>query len=233
MKRSIQFAGLAASVLAVSTATLGAQTVTYNPGTTFDSPTLTGFQTLGANMTGMQVTVDFALSGVVSGAWGDLGGGACGVNFGGFTLTLGCDTDSFGNTWSLNNATNDRVNRVRFNGAPGRTLFDIAFASSTPGSELGFTLQNAGGTYAGNVFGNYANLVGVGGAPPVGDLYEQLTISFDDALGAGATYDFFADTDNSDFDSPPPRTVPEPAAFALMGIGLLGLATTARRRGHA
>jgi len=232
MQRSVRLAALGATLAALSAAPAAAQTVSFQPGTTFNSPNLTGFQTTGDLMTGLKVTVDFALGGVQTGSFANLGN-ACGVSFGGFSLTIGCSTDTFGGVWSLSNGTNDRVNSVRLNGAPGRTLFDIDFSASTPGSANGWTFASAGGSYTGNVFGTYANLVGVGGAAPVGDLYEQLTISFDDALGAGATYAFTADTDNSSFNAPPPTSVPEPASLALVSLGLLGLGAVSRRRERA
>jgi hypothetical protein len=228
--RHARLTALVASLVAAASAPAAAQTVNFVPGTPFNSPNLTGFETTGSLMVGMQVTVDFALGGVQSGAWSDLGGGSCGVSFGGFTLTLGCGTDTFGGNWTLNNDTNDRVRGVRLNGAPGRTLFDVSGGSSTPGSANGLTLNSVGGTYTGSVFGTYANLVGVGGSAPVGDLYEQLTIRFGDVLGAGQTYIFEADTDNSSFDAPPPVTVPEPATFALTVLGLVSLGGVARRR---
>lgn len=228
--RRVRLAALAASFVAAASAPAAAQTVNFVPGTSFNAPNLTGFTTTGSLMVGMQVAVDFAVGGLQTGAWSNFGGGSCGVNFGGFTLTLGCGTDTFGGNWTLNNDTNDRVRSVRLNGAPGRTLFDVDATSSTPGSGSGWTLLSSGGTFGGSVFGTYSNLVGVGGNSPVGDLYEQLTIRFEDALGAGETYSFIADTDNSSFDAPPPVTVPEPATFALTVLGLVSLGGVARRR---
>jgi len=243
MTRSIRAAALLA-VLSAAAAPVSAQTNSFAPGGQVNSPTLTGFQTNGNEMLGMQVTIDVAGGGLLSTAWANLGGGVCGGSFAnGFQVTLGCNTDSFSGTWSVVGAANARINSLRFNGAPGRTLFDCGWQGQTcasngaggpegtPTSSNGVTLETiAGGTFGGTVNGFYTNLVSVGGNAPVGDLYEQLTIQFVGALGAGGTYNFRADTDNSSFDAPPPTIVPEPSTYALMFSGLVGIGVMARRR---
>ena len=245
MTRSIRAAAVLA-VLSAAAAPVAAQTNSFAPGAQVNSPMLTGFQTRGDEMVGMQVTIDVAGGGLLSTAWAILGGGLCGGSFGnGFRVTLGCASDSFTGTWSVVGATTERINSVRFNGAPGRTLFDCGWTgqacspigqngggtlAGTPGSSDGWTLESLGGTFGGTVNGFYTNRVSVGGNAPVGDLYEQLTIQFVGVLGAGNTYNFRADTDNSSFDAPPPTILPEPSTYALMFSGLIGIGVMARRR---
>jgi MYXO-CTERM domain-containing protein len=64
--------------------------------------------------------------------------------------------------------------------------------------------------------GTYDNEVTVLGNPAVGDLYQRLTVSFQQGGGPRDSFRFSQDTDNdSRFD------VPEPGALALAGLGLL------------
>lgn len=197
-------------------------------------------------MTGMLVTWNFAGGGgSFSSAWGDIGGGRFGVTgANSFSLSLGATENTFGGLWTLQNSTTQRLSSIRLNGAPGRTLFDCDWTGTvcnnsglgagffgTSGSADGYSLLNAGGSYAGGVTGQYSNRVGVGGNPPVGDLFEQLTIGFDDIIGANGTYMFYADTDNSSFDQPPPTVVtPEPSTWALIFVGLAAVGVAKRRR---
>jgi hypothetical protein len=242
MRHLFRLSAMAAAVATAAAAPLAAQTNSFVAGTQFNGPAITGSATSGALMAGMTVSVDFTDTPSASGAWGDLGGGTCGVNFGGFTLTLGCGSDTFNTSWSVNNATSRGVRSIRLNGASGRTVFDCGWTGSscnntgtgpldgTVNSADGRSLTSFGGSYTGGVVGQYSNLFGVNGAAPVGDLFEQLTITFSDVLGAGGTYQFRADADNSSFDAPPPVAVPEPATLALTLVGLIGMGSVARRR---
>lgn len=198
-------------------------------------------------MTGMLVSWGFSTGGGGSASWADLTGGFHGVVIGldGY-LRMSSTGDSFSSNWSLLNSSSDRLAWIRLNGAPGRTLFDCGFSSGacdnsgdgavsgTAGSALGYSHTRTGGFAGSSVLGEYANLVGVDGAPPVGDLFEQLTITFVGSLGAAGSYTFRADTDNSRFDRDiPTSTVPEPSTYALMAAGLAAVGLARRRRVRA
>ncbi|MEP6762817.1 MAG: PEP-CTERM sorting domain-containing protein [Gemmatimonadaceae bacterium] len=246
-RRRIGQFSTAALLAAMTTTPVAAQTNTFNNGSLVNSPALTGFATLGNQMGGMLVTWTFATGGGGSGAWGDIGGGNWGVSSNGFSVSLGATTNSFANTWTLNNFTGGRLASVRFNGAPGRTLFDCDWNAGlfcnnsgntsalegTTGSANGYSLATiAGGSYTGAVVGAYSNRVGLAGSQPIGDLYEQLQINFSDTIASQGTYLFALDTDNSDFNQPPPIVTasPEPATYVLMGLGLLAMGVAKRRR---
>jgi hypothetical protein len=245
MERSIRATVGAFAAVAIMALPLSAQTNSFSPGDTYSSAGLTGFSTTGADMGGMLVTWTFAGGGTSFASWGDLGGGVWGVSSGGFSVTLGEATNTYGGVWSIFNGSDNRVSSVRFNGAPGRTLFDCDWNAvalecensgssaadfGTTGSAEGWSLESSGGTYTGGVSGFYTNAYAITGDPAVGDLFEQLTIRFDDILGVGVGYDFIADTDNSPSNVPPPQRVPEPGSIALLLSGLSGLAVMSRRR---
>ena len=233
-----------AVVLSVTADRAWAQTNTFSNGTVFNAPVLTTFDTRGIDMSGMRVEWTFADGlGTGSANWGDLGVANgfsfAGVRSGGFEIAVDRNLNTANFTWTLTNFTGNRLQSVRFNGAPGRTLFDCGVGCpnpGTPGSSGGQSLQtiNFGG-YTGGVIGEYTNIVGIGGLAPVGDLFEQLTITFTDLVANNGYYNFRLDTDNSDFGVAPPApvsptTVPEPSTWAMMLAGLAAVGLRARRK---
>ncbi|MCC6243308.1 MAG: PEP-CTERM sorting domain-containing protein [Gemmatimonadaceae bacterium] len=233
-----------AVVLSITPDRARGQTNTFSNGTVFSAPVLNTFETLGRDMNGMRVEWTFADGlGTAFATWGDLGVqngfSFAGVRSGGFEIALNANSSTSTVTWTLTNATGNRLQSVRFNGAPGRTLFDCGVGCpnpGTPGSSGGQSLQtiNFGG-YTGGVIGEFTNIVGIGGLAPVGDLFEQLTITFADLVSNNGYYNFRLDTDNSDFGVAPPSpvsptTVPEPSTWAMMLVGLAAVGLRARRK---
>ena len=220
---------------------LGAQTSAFHTGTPYDivGPITSG--ATGASMAGMEVRWSFPDLTEGFATWGDLGGGACGVSVGGFSVVLGCASASnSAGGWTMTNGTGQAVAKIQFNGAPGNTVFDCgwdaaagacvvngsALGTGTPGSSTGFTFDKIGGTTSAVGASAYSNAIGVGGAAPVGDLFEQYALLLD-VLAPGDSYVFLLDTDNATFAA---TAAPEPATWALTAGGLAALLATARRR---
>lgn len=197
----------------------------FEGGTATDIPGLTGFATTGAMMDGMSVTACFTVLGCQTRVWADLAapnsGGVSGTGWG-----LSLTGDSFGGAWLFTMGDNlGQLVSLLLDGRSGLTIFDRTEPSfGTDGSAQGmdwFTSLNAGTI----IDVTYLDPTGVGGAPPVGDLFQQVFIDFGQT-GPRTGFSFVQDTDN---DSRFTGKVSEPSTLMLLGLALIALARTRRR----
>lgn len=149
---------IAGAVVLTSSGNLSAQTIAtqYQTGSTFETKSLTGFQTRGVDMTGMQVTAQFSSGQTFTGFWTDLGT----QTFGTYTYAAhgvsqswgDVSFASFGDTntsyWILRLTSDDfgALTSLQFNGAPGRTIFDCRFTSAGCAQTGGTTITGTDGS---------------------------------------------------------------------------------------
>jgi hypothetical protein len=234
VSKSVRIALAAAVTLS---APLSAQTVQNVNGTPFYAPSIGNFSTLGSNLLGMLVTGRFSDGQVFSANWATLGGGLTGVQFAGrYSLTIGANTNTFGNPFSLTVfGTGNTLQTLTLSGASGPVVFDRTFGGveGTPTSATGSDLTYYQ-TDTWNTLVTYRNSVRlVGSAGPVGDLWETVILNFQSGLtgsNAGRLVRFSQDVDNV-IDNGLLLPVPEPGALLLTAAGLsLCLLTNVRRR---
>ena len=200
--------------------------VTYSENTAspVSIPGLTGFATTGAMMDGMSVTATFSNQFSETRVWADTGATSGGVTGNGWSLSL--NGDSFSSRWSFSfTDPNAALNLVQLvlNGSTGLTVFDRTFGDTdgTPGSALGWDFDFTATSPDINV--TYSNPIEIGAADFVGDLWQMVMADFDGGIRTDFT--FGHDTDNDSRYS-----IPEPGSLALLGMGLLGLGFSRRRK---
>jgi hypothetical protein len=263
-RRTLSIAAGIASLIAASAAQ--AQTVYSERGTEFLTQGIADFASIGRNLNGTRVTATLSDGRTFTSTWGDVGIDGDGFLRSGVVSDWGSlsgysdfGTDNNYMKVSVTLPTSVSLRKLVLNGGLSGIMFDCRFdgvncirsgtqVEGTPGSKpagfsflVGFEDTGAANNYSpSNVIVEYANAIGLNGIPPVGDLYEQLTIFFGERGAAGlssanSNFYYIADTDNIPVTATlaPTTSVPEPSTYALMAAGLAGMLVMARRRRNA
>jgi hypothetical protein len=263
-RRTIAIAACIASLIVASASQ--AQTVYSTRGTEFLTQGIADAASIGRELNGTRVTATLSDGRTFTSTWGDVGVDGEGYLRSGVVSEWGSlsgysdyTTDNNYMKVSVTLPTSVSLRKLVLNGGLSGTMFDCRFdgvncnrsglqVEGTPGSRpagstfsVGFENPAAANNYSpSSVIVEYANAIGLNGIPPVGDLYEQLTIFFGERGAAGlssanSNFYYIADTDNIPVTATlaPTTSVPEPSTYALMAAGLAGMLVMARRRRNA
>ncbi|MEM6425266.1 MAG: hypothetical protein AAF728_08920 [Cyanobacteria bacterium P01_D01_bin.128] len=197
LKHSVAKVSLASCAIAGLSA-LGASTAQA-------TTVLTGFQTSGADMVGMEITVNF-LSGLSETAtWQFLGGSSGGASSSSWSLVQSGNTfNDFNNPWQFRYSGTDLISSLVIDAVPGNTVFDtVSAAVVTPGSADGGSFEFLGGVSPTAV--DYSVPIDIS----QGDLFGKLTLTWDGGFGPGGL-DFLSDTDSGTISNPVTPVDPDP-----------------------
>ena len=236
-----------AAALAVGAAPLLSAQSTFTNGTTQSASSVREQAVTSADMAGLTVSWGYLDGTIRSGVFASSPTGSHGVGDGRFRIefegTPGVTTDD--GRWRVflagPAATVSDLSWITLRGRSIGVAFDCGFVASrgcasvgagidagSAGSGLGYSFESLGGNTDATAAAFFTNVWGLGGADPVGDLFEEVTIRFDRAgfggLQGGDNLSFRLDTDLLDGFA---VTVPEPSAIVLLLVGAVAMA---RRR---
>ena len=179
---------------------------------------VTSLLTFGNGMNGMEVTVNFQGGTTSTALFNATVGDSGAASAGGWSLTQPGRTDT--NPWIFSNNTGSVISSLFINAIPGKTVFDVLRDSpSTPNSGGGIPFNFVSGVSPSSV--QYDNIVNVSGFGPVGDLYADMTLFWDDGFSSGKSLSFLADTDSANaVTDQTNNTKPVPVPGVVAGIVL-------------
>lgn len=181
--------------------------------------TLTGFSTTGANMGGMNITVNFFNGTSQTAVWQYTGGAGGGAFGSGWSLTQSGNTfGTYKNPWRFSYTGGSSVSALTIDAFTGNTVFDNVFTQViTPGSADGWPFELSYGARP----DRHAYSVPIDISR--GDLFGRLSLFWD--RGFRGNMGFLADTDSGTrYDPVRPRyAVPAPPPPPQVAPSLVGL----------